>query len=154
MQYGSHFVKASVFQSCQMNVLLTCNSGSVAIEAQGDPRFAPSQWETSLERNTVSHWLGANLESALKALPRKVILNSILMKCCSSPLYQFQMPNHFGILHRVWQLYWYALCKLWEWLSNWEISYGLARFEFRMSFEWIFYFSTTPWSPMESTVTF
>ena len=30
-----------------------------------DSRFAPSQWETSLQSNTVSHWLGANLESAL-----------------------------------------------------------------------------------------
>ena len=29
-------------------------------------RFAPSQWETSLQSNGVSHWLGANLESALK----------------------------------------------------------------------------------------
>ena len=27
--------------------------------------FAPSQWETALHYNDVSHWLGANLESAL-----------------------------------------------------------------------------------------
>ena len=30
-----------------------------------DSKFAPSQWETSLQSNTVSLWLGANLESAL-----------------------------------------------------------------------------------------
>ena len=30
-----------------------------------DSRLAPSQWETSLQSNTVSHWLGTNLESAL-----------------------------------------------------------------------------------------
>ena len=30
-----------------------------------DFRFAPSQWETSLQSNAVSHWLGANLHSAL-----------------------------------------------------------------------------------------
>ena len=30
-----------------------------------DSRFVPSQWETSLQSNTISHWLGANLESAL-----------------------------------------------------------------------------------------
>ena len=29
-----------------------------------DYKFAPSQWETSLQSNAVSHWLGANLESA------------------------------------------------------------------------------------------
>ena len=27
--------------------------------------FAPSQWETALQSNAVSQWLGANLESAL-----------------------------------------------------------------------------------------
>ena len=30
-----------------------------------DSRLAPSQWETSLQSNAVSYWLGANLESAL-----------------------------------------------------------------------------------------
>ena len=32
---------------------------------KADSRFAPSQWETALQSNTVSHWLGASLESAL-----------------------------------------------------------------------------------------
>ena len=32
---------------------------------RADSRLAPSQWETSLRSNTVSHWLGANPESAL-----------------------------------------------------------------------------------------
>ena len=30
-----------------------------------DSRFAPSQWEMALVCNDVSHWLGANLDSAL-----------------------------------------------------------------------------------------
>ena len=30
-----------------------------------DSMIAPSQWKTSLQSNAVSHWLGANLESAL-----------------------------------------------------------------------------------------
>ena len=34
---------------------------------RADSRLAPSQWETSLQNNTVSHWLGASLESALNA---------------------------------------------------------------------------------------
>ena len=33
-----------------------------------DPWLAPSQWKTSLQSNTVSHWLGANLESALNKI--------------------------------------------------------------------------------------
>ena len=32
---------------------------------RADSRFAPSQWETLLQSNGVSHWLGTNLESAL-----------------------------------------------------------------------------------------
>ena len=34
-------------------------------EYSADSRFSPSQWETALLCNDVSHWLGANLESAL-----------------------------------------------------------------------------------------
>ena len=30
-----------------------------------DSRLVPSQWETLLQSNSVSHWLGTNLESAL-----------------------------------------------------------------------------------------
>ena len=32
---------------------------------RADSRFVPSQWETSVQSNAISHWLGANLESAL-----------------------------------------------------------------------------------------
>ena len=34
---------------------------------RADSKFAPSHLETSLQSNAVSHWLGANLESALYA---------------------------------------------------------------------------------------
>ena len=37
-------------------------------------RLAPSQWETSLQSNTISYWLGANLESALLYLSGEVKL--------------------------------------------------------------------------------
>ena len=33
--------------------------------SRADSKFAPKQWETSLQSNVVSHWLGANLQSAL-----------------------------------------------------------------------------------------
>ena len=33
---------------------------------RADSRLAPSQWETALQSNAVSHWLGANLESSLR----------------------------------------------------------------------------------------
>ena len=36
------------------------------LENRADCRLAPSQWEISLKSNAVSHWLGANLKSALR----------------------------------------------------------------------------------------
>ena len=42
-------------------------------------RFVPSQWETSLQSNAVSHWLGANLESALCDGNYLVIPNLLLL---------------------------------------------------------------------------
>ena len=35
------------------------------VNTRADARFASSQWERALQSNAVSHWLGANLESAL-----------------------------------------------------------------------------------------
>ena len=35
------------------------------VSTWGTPRLAPSQWETSLQSNAVSHWLDAKLDSAL-----------------------------------------------------------------------------------------
>ena len=43
---------------------------------RADSRFAPNQWETSLQSNDVSHWLGENLESAL------YVINHVLVSWC------------------------------------------------------------------------
>ena len=43
-------------------------SSSSKVYTRADSRLAPSQWETSLQSDTVSHWLGANLESALHTM--------------------------------------------------------------------------------------
>ena len=39
--------------------------GHQEAHCRADSRFAPSQWETALRCNAVSHWLGGSLESAL-----------------------------------------------------------------------------------------
>ena len=39
--------------------------GATLLCLRADSRLSPSQWETSLRSNAVSHWLGANLESDL-----------------------------------------------------------------------------------------
>ena len=53
-----HYVKVSG---------LLVGSLELAISYRAHSRLAPSQWETSLQSNAVSHWLGANLESALSS---------------------------------------------------------------------------------------
>ena len=42
-----------------------CAAAFDVVIFRADSRHSPSQWETSLQSNTVSHWLCANLESAL-----------------------------------------------------------------------------------------
>ena len=41
---------------------------SSKLKCRAVSRLAPSQWETPLQSNAVSHWLGANLESALMCM--------------------------------------------------------------------------------------
>ena len=50
-----------------------------------DPRFAPSQWETPLQNNAVSHWLGANLESSLSIII--IIITRELSELTCGPVY-------------------------------------------------------------------
>ena len=53
---------------------------------RGESRLAPSQWETSLQSNAVSHWLGANLDSALEKWkrPQACLSRSFLVWICPS----------------------------------------------------------------------
>ena len=44
---------------------------------RADSRFAPSQWETLLQSNTVSHWLGT--ESALQNILASALWSTILL---------------------------------------------------------------------------
>ena len=46
-----------------------------------DSGLAPSQWETALHCNDVSHWLGASLESAL--IMHHYISKRFFLLCCS-----------------------------------------------------------------------
>ena len=50
------------------------------IHFRDDSRFPPGQWEKSLS-NHVSHWLGANLESALELVNKPTGPNKAQMVC-------------------------------------------------------------------------
>ena len=66
---------------------------------KADSRLGPSQWEKSLQSIDVSHWLGANLESALDITcwPRR-------LACQCSP------ASHE---------HWLGKCKYMRWLRSW-----------------------------------
>ena len=67
-----HFISAFQIMLVVMVVRCGCKAGMVVrcgwlatTGFRADSRFAPSQWETALPCNDVSHWLVASLESAL-----------------------------------------------------------------------------------------
>ena len=64
-QYVSNDPHAAPGEIWTVLVSGPCVSDSVMIPQQDWFRVAPSQWVTSLQSNTISHWLDTNLESAL-----------------------------------------------------------------------------------------
>ena len=54
-----------VIKNGRRNIMKTRGTSNINDIYRADSRLAPSQWETALFCNDVSHWLGANLESAL-----------------------------------------------------------------------------------------
>ena len=54
------------------------------MQYRADSRFAPSQWETALLSNCVSHWLGTSLESALQYCVPMDHINGLVQDCSIS----------------------------------------------------------------------
>ena len=83
---------------------------------RADSRLVPSQWETALQSNTVSHWLGANLESAVY----------VSEPCCSTHSDHYlhiiiieQQPHHLVIRRHI-EYYHWEEGNLCDWRShNW-----------------------------------
>ena len=67
------------------------------LESGADSRFAPSQWETSLQSNAVSHWLGTNLESALCLYRYNEVLVSGLPDW-RQPVFYYRRVRKLGLL--------------------------------------------------------
>ena len=56
-----HRYDTVLFTSDLWGVMSVLEKIDVCYNSRVDSRFAPSEWETSLQSNAVSHWLGANL---------------------------------------------------------------------------------------------
>ena len=57
------------------------------LQYRADCRLAPSQWEMLLQSNAISHWLGANLESALA-------IGRVISSLVSLPQPSFDPTSH------------------------------------------------------------
>ena len=75
---------------CYYQTNLLCMQGIIY---RADSRFEPSQWETLLQSNAISHWLGANLESALIHDNAHSEVNN------DSSSWVHSMPSGFGLDH-------------------------------------------------------
>ena len=77
----SNFPMSFNLLSAEMNLVGNYRTlrGLRTVNPEGLPstRFAPSQWEMSLQINAVSHWRGTNLESVL--IGTKVVM---ILHCC------------------------------------------------------------------------
>ena len=67
-----------------------------AISIRADSRLVPSQWETLLQCNALTHWLGANLQSALY-IP-KLDLYDFYFLCvfCQHNLSKYVIETYLG----------------------------------------------------------
>ena len=82
-------------------------------------RFAPSQWETSLQSNAISDWLDTNLESALPQQWELGDVTTLIMANCiiasynivsSSGNHLFQI-QHQAITKTIW---WSGISESWQ----------------------------------------
>ena len=58
------------------------------------PRLAPSQWETSLQRNAVSHWLGTTLDSVLLYMCYYLTVQIWCIPRVVNVLFQYHVYKH------------------------------------------------------------
>ena len=127
---------------------------------------APSQWETTLQCNVVSHWLGGNGRID-KMIPEASLSESVIyvqgtvaisyriavqypmliLNWISQNLVFAEQPsrlsNQFENSHRAQQWYCRALWKFSKWFDNWSLSYGQVKFlQIKMNSGRISYFAT------------
>ena len=68
-------------------------------------RFAPSQWETSLQSNAISHWLGADLESALYIGQLRAFITTHIIgfhESNNTELYILLLAKHIYLIEAMW----------------------------------------------------
>ena len=90
------------------------------IQDTADSMIAPGQWETSLQSNAISHWMGASLESSLyNVLPSQAGALCIQWKLAGTQTSCHPKLN-FGFTHARHSI----PCNCWWVMSIWLISFS------------------------------
>ena len=90
-----HFIRAPVYRPVFAPRVLVASYYSI----RADSTLAPSQLETSLQSNAVSHWLVANLEAALSMYPLEMglfVLMSVMLCLAILDYFTISVHNHNG----------------------------------------------------------
>ena len=73
----------NVISSSKSKMQIELHLGGICISIQriyrANSRLARSQWETSIQSNAVSHWLGASLESSLSLLTQQIVVHGLVV---------------------------------------------------------------------------
>ena len=100
----------SLLWSDKYNLFIACTNvccvdfklnGFVKHASRDDSKLVFCQWQTSLQSNAISHWLGANLKLALASNPRQLTIitvhllpfdvSTITIPCNIGPMLFFQI---------------------------------------------------------------
>ena len=122
-------------------------------------RLAPNQWETSLQSNAVSHWLGTNLEPALyESIYSNLNITSVVVSVLAIPASAWWHGSHcwywslkhiginrtligFRVSMHVWYCPKYRTTEMWPWncFTNelWTINANFAKSDFFKFKTWL-----------------
>ena len=97
------------FKPIRIAILLAFWGITHFIKVRADSRPAPSQWETALQSNPVSRWLGANLESFLK-----IMYSSLISTHCENGVrtHFAQTSNKINLWHAKFDIRPNRLCEV------------------------------------------
>ena len=97
-----------------------CGKLGYVIHIRADSRLTPSQWDTSLQSKAVSHWLGANLESAMHMISNKRDWTWWSMEIA---------------IKRCWGSKYIAGCIMLRHIWNWKLEYAFLT-GYRQTLNW------------------
>ena len=98
-----------------------CGNLHYGAKIGADSRFAPSQWETALLCNDICHWLGTNLESALKIVIRLSFLPTVVTLILNMEVNADMAPWKYSLV----QVMTWCCRSLLDWCQSDTFHFGL-----------------------------